>query len=530
MAFFMRSALALVSVAGLAQAATVTSSAVSTLATASATSGTVVLPYATYAATLNASYSLYTYKNIRFADPPTGDLRMLNPVAPTTVNTTIQDGSYGQTCYQLEQGPNSGALNQGEDCLFMDVVVPENIPSGTLLPVMLYLFGGGYHSGQKEIYDGSPLVTASNNSMIYVVPNYRLGAFGFFGELGDVMPGLMDQVLAMEWVQSYIHLFGGDASEVTVAGHSAGGGSLMTHLVANGGEGTLPFKRAIVMSPAVPPNSAAEYITERNAGILDYFGYDNYTRADIIALPATSINDLTAHYGASGWGPIVDGDYFRELPGYAMAAGRYHSDMPILSGKLSDEAHNYIPTTSPYIINGDSNIRNMTYDTEAQMIDFFTTMGFHLNSSVIDEAWNLYPTINNTDMYYTIFGKYDHIYTEALFSCNSYYLETAYTSVNGWYFDIWPGYHAQENPYLFVGGSGSGATSQYTINSTVSTFMKSYVVNFVMSADVNAGGIAPEWDLYSVAQQNIELGSTNVGMIADPMTNDRCVWWQSHMA
>lgn len=170
----------------------------------------VTLPYATYEATHNETYGFYKYKNIRFADPPNGTLRFKNPVAPSTVETEVQDGSYGQTCYQLLQGSNSQATNQGEDCLFLDVVVPDTIPENTTLPVLFYIYGGGWHTGQKEIYDGSDLVVTSNNSIIYVIPNYRLGAFGFLGQFGDTAPGDADQLFAMEWVQSYIHLFGGD--------------------------------------------------------------------------------------------------------------------------------------------------------------------------------------------------------------------------------------------------------------------------------------------------------------------------------
>ncbi|RDW75230.1 hypothetical protein BP6252_06372 [Coleophoma cylindrospora] len=501
-------------------------SASSTLATASATSGTVVLPYATYAAELNETYSFYKYSNIRFADPPTGNLRFKNPTAVSTVNTTIQDGSYGQTCYQLEQGSNSGAANQGEDCLFLDVVVPENIPAGTTLPVLFYIYGGGWHTGQKEIYDGSDLVITSNNSVIYVIPNYRLGSFGFLGQFGDANPGTMDQLFAMNWVQDYIHLFGGDPDRVTVAGHSAGAGCLVTHLVSNGGEGSVPFQQAVVMSPAVT-QTFPEVIAARNLAMLEYFGYENYTQAEILALDAQAINDMTGHIGSGGWGPIIDGDYYREMPGLAFANGRYHSNLSLITGQLADEAHDFTPTVSPYIIDSSSDIRNMTYDTEAQMETFFTEIGFTLNTSQINEAWSLYPTINNTDLYYTMFGKYDRIASELMFDCYSYYMSNAYSVVYGWYFDVPPSYHAQENPYLFAEGTGTGGSSSYAINATLSTYMKTYLVSFTMG-NINTDSSIPTWEPYSIAQQNIELGDTNVGMIADPSNNDRCVFWQTN--
>jgi hypothetical protein len=83
--------------------------------TSSSTLPLITLPYATYQPTHNASFSFYKYSNIRYAAAPNGTLRFRNPVAPTVIEEGVQDGSYDQTCYQLEQGTNSGAKNQGED-------------------------------------------------------------------------------------------------------------------------------------------------------------------------------------------------------------------------------------------------------------------------------------------------------------------------------------------------------------------------------------------------------------------------------
>ena len=97
----------------------------------------------------------------------------------------------------------------------------------------------------------------NNDGMIFVSINYRLGALGFLAgpevaKDGDLNAGLLDQRLALKWIQKNIHSFGGDADQVTAMGESAGGGSIMLHLAAPGGARGL-FSQAITQSPGVIP-------------------------------------------------------------------------------------------------------------------------------------------------------------------------------------------------------------------------------------------------------------------------------------
>ena len=117
---------------------------------------------------------------------------------------------------------------ESEDCLFLDVFVPEDVLSkagqGYGAPVLVWIYGGGYTGGQKN-YNPAGLLAASGNSsngdVIYVAMNYRLGATGWMGgpsyqaEGGVSNLGLYDQRFALEWVQENIHLFGGDKNRVS---------------------------------------------------------------------------------------------------------------------------------------------------------------------------------------------------------------------------------------------------------------------------------------------------------------------------
>lgn len=124
-----------------------------------------------------------------------------------------------------------------EDCLLLDVVVPKKVfESNSSAPVLVHIHGGGYVVGSKIYFsDPSYLLAKSSDNMIVVGINYRLGALGWlagpsFQKDGTANAGLLDQRMALEWVQQYIHLFGGDKDQVTVMGESAGAGSIVHHV------------------------------------------------------------------------------------------------------------------------------------------------------------------------------------------------------------------------------------------------------------------------------------------------------------
>lgn len=104
--------------------------------------------------------------------------------------------------------------------------------------------------GYSSLYMGDYFVSASNGSVIYVQIQYRLGALGFLSsqelkENGTANAGLLDQRLALQWVQKYISFFGGDPTKVTIWGGSAGGSSVVAQLMLGGGEANPPFRAAI---------------------------------------------------------------------------------------------------------------------------------------------------------------------------------------------------------------------------------------------------------------------------------------------
>ena len=108
-------------------------------------------------------------------------------------------------------------------------------------PLLIALVDGGGYGLFGAVYDPSQLIKTNGNGFIAVVIQYRLGAFGFLSSEdvkrnGQVNAGLLDQRFALRWVQAHIKKFGGDPTKVTIAGESAGAGSVMLQAMAYGGK------------------------------------------------------------------------------------------------------------------------------------------------------------------------------------------------------------------------------------------------------------------------------------------------------
>ena len=170
-------------------------------------------------------------------------------IAQRFVPASLTGQSFNLSAAEAAVAEASGSIpaqdpRTSEDCLFLDVVVPEKIfdtkaSHNTGAPVLVWIYGGGYTAGEKTgfgQYNPSGIMGASQVSgsegVVFVSIYYRLGAFGWLSgptlrSDGIANAGLYDQRLALQWIQENVHLFGGDANRVTVMGESAGGGSIM---------------------------------------------------------------------------------------------------------------------------------------------------------------------------------------------------------------------------------------------------------------------------------------------------------------
>jgi para-nitrobenzyl esterase len=283
-----------------------------------------------------ASGSGDAFLGMPYAAAPTGELRWRPPRRPAGWHGVRDGTSFAASCPQVaENNPFLPPGPRSEDCLYLNVYTSSLARHGHR-PVIVWIHGGGLTEDGARNYDGAKLARAG---AVVVTINYRLGALGFLahpalagrprGASGNY--GLMDQIAALRWVRRNIAAFGGDPHEVTIAGQSAGGLSVLALTVSKRARGL--FERAIVQSGAFAlrqqPLAAAETTGE---AVATSAGCPDQTAECLRHLP---VDALVRSFG-SGIPGVVDGRILTEPIGSALAAGRF-GHVPILNGVNHDE-------------------------------------------------------------------------------------------------------------------------------------------------------------------------------------------------
>lgn len=290
------------------------------------------------------------FLGIPYAQAPVGSLRWHEPLPAKSWSGVRNATTFGAPCAQPDLGDwnRRDAETGKEDCLFLNVIVPE-WPVARLLPVMFWIHGGANEGGtaSSALYKDGTLV---NHGVILVTVNYRLGIFGFLAhpELTAESPrhasgnyGLMDQLLALQWVRNNIASFGGDVNNITVFGQSAGAmdtSMLMTSPLAKG-----LFQKALAQSGAaftapLLPLSQAEQAGEGLAQKLNAPAGD----AQIKYLRTVSAPDLLAALAKfppnnrPRVGPDIDGYVLAQQPAIVFATGK-EAHIPFVYGTTTRE-------------------------------------------------------------------------------------------------------------------------------------------------------------------------------------------------
>lgn len=285
------------------------------------------------------------FKGIPFAAPPVGALRWRAPQPATGWSGTRDASQFGPICPQAARRDMPDILTKSEDCLTLNIWSAEP-NAAAKRPVMVWIYGGAFVQGGSAypFYDGTDL---AKRGVIVVTINYRLGYLGFFAHpaLARENPteptgnfGLMDQIAALKWVKANIAEFGGDPSNVTIFGESAGGISvndlvaspeargLFAKAISESGLGLLPTPTL-----ASAQSAAGDFATRMGAS-----GDDMEVLAKLRGLSTDQILADQAS-NARTLTPVVDGKVLPEDVSTAYAKGDI-AKVPYLAGSNSNEA------------------------------------------------------------------------------------------------------------------------------------------------------------------------------------------------
>ncbi|MDC0720749.1 carboxylesterase/lipase family protein [Nannocystis bainbridge] len=297
------------------------------------------------------------FRGVRYAEPPVGALRFRPPEPRMCVAGPTPASELGPRCPQIEKDGQGQvvAMLGDEDCLTLNVWTPA--PGDGQRPVLVFIHGGGNATGGSDdpLYDGAALATAQD--VVVVTLNYRLGALGFLA--ADALAaesreqvsgnyGLLDQVLALRWVQDNIAGFGGDPQRVLLFGESAGAVNTCSLIGSPRAAGL--FQRAIVQSGSCNERAPAKYAADIAGPWLAASGcaevpdaaacLRGLAIADILSLQPDGYPDVAAL--GQGWGPHVDGVVIPKPALEAMSEGT-HNAVPLVFGANADETAKGVP-------------------------------------------------------------------------------------------------------------------------------------------------------------------------------------------
>lgn len=452
-------------------------------------------------------------------DPWTGtkDATDFGPRAP-------QPGIHGSLSqnrgYHLppEQGPVS------EDCLHLNVWTPA-LRDHRKRPVLVYIHGGAYSSGSANnaLYDGVNL--CRRGDVVVVTLNHRLNLFGFL-YLADMAPGfedsgnagMLDLVLALEWVRDNIEEFGGDPARVLIFGQSGGGAKCATLMGMPAARGL--FNRVITMSGQQITASKREHATARTRAVLKELGLPESRIGELRTLPMEQL--IRASHAAGYYGPVKDGRTLERDP-FDPDAPPLSAGIPMILGNTHDE-------TRLLIGGGDPTTFELTWETlPARLEQVRPFLGEMKTDDVVRRYRQMYPGYSASDVFFAA--------TTAFRSWRGQLIEAERRAAepqaarHTWVYELdwktpvdggkWGAPHTLDIPLAFgntavaEGMSGDGDQARQ-----LSALMCDTWIAFAQTGDPNHKGL-PGWKAYDLTQRATMSFADPSRLTNDPRGDER---------
>jgi para-nitrobenzyl esterase len=493
----------------------------------------------------HADGSVYAFLGIPYAQPPVGPLRWKEPQKAAPWSGVRDGATFGKRCAQNANMTLQTASSTDEDCLYLNVWTPT--PSAGKLPVMVWIHGGGnvggsasdpvpFSDGGGYFYSGASL---AGNGAVIVSLNYRLGVFGFFAHPGLAgegskagNQGLWDQRFALQWVAANIAQFGGDPTNVTIFGESAGSLDVCLHVASP--QTPALFERAISESggctthqPTLADDQPQLLALAAQLGCpaAADAGPDALTCLRNVPV-ATLLMDGQSDAGLGGpFAPVVDGDFLLDQPRTLYGSGKI-AKTPYILGSNMDEGTLFELAATPV--------------SDQTGLDNAITQQFGDAGAAIEQ---LYPVSEFDGGYPNAYqAALTRIVGDSILVCSTY--DSALLAANQgvpvytYNFDIpvvVPGLVGAGPGLLFLGAShGSelpfvfGSSPQFATDmaqATVSKLVERYWTRFASAGDPN-GGMDLMWPKFS-ATANERMQFTLMPSVVSGFRSAECTFWIS---
>ncbi|MDH5379322.1 MAG: carboxylesterase family protein [Cyclobacteriaceae bacterium] len=302
----------------------------------------------------NSDSSVVVFKGIPYAAPPVNELRWRAPQPLSDWYDTLKCQDFPPSPIQNKPVPFSmwseefitPAEPLSEDCLYLNIWAPSGQSSAQSIadkPVFVWIHGGAFVSGSGAcpIYDGEEF---AKQGIVFVSINYRLGVFGFMAHpqlsLESTINssgnyGLMDQIVALRWVKQNINKWGGDSTQVTIAGQSAGGSSVEALIFSPLAKGF--FNQAIVQSGSLLSKKMdhLKHAEENGLKISKIADYKNITQ--LRELSADSLLVVANRLPFGFFQPIIDKYIIPRDPNKMLSEGNFN-DVTMMSGWVTGDS------------------------------------------------------------------------------------------------------------------------------------------------------------------------------------------------